>query len=161
MRINTRVCYAIRMMAGIARRQDGQPVALKDIAERQRLPRMYLLQLARPLKRAALLKSVWGNKGGYSLARPASEITLLEIMEAADGPMALLDCVLDSAYCERADYCECVEIWREINEAIVKTLEQYTLADLIEKGKPPAAEAGALCRIGAAPGGRIDGNGKR
>lgn len=171
MRINTKVRYAIRMLADIAHHEGEGPVALKDVAQRQQLPKLYLSQLAAPLKAASLLRSVWGNKGGYKLERPASQVTLLDIMEAVEGPVAVLDCVLDTNYCERADYCECIGVWRQINEAIVRTLEQYTLADLVHKTRLPSLEQGRLCRIDPPPQGRRDdiqrkrrrphGNGKR
>jgi Rrf2 family protein len=147
MRINTKVRYAIRMMADIARHGSEGAVALKDVAARQQLPKLYLSQLAGPLKNASLLRSVWGNKGGYTLERPAARITLQDIMEAVDGPIGVLDCVLDPNLCERADYCECIGVWRQINEAIVRTLEQYTLADLVDKTRRPSLEQGRLCRI--------------
>ena len=64
MRINTRTRYAIRMMADIAKHGHGEPVTLKDVAEREDLSKLYLSQLTTALKSASLLKSVWGNKGG-------------------------------------------------------------------------------------------------
>jgi Rrf2 family protein len=136
MRINTKARYAIRMMADIAKHGRGLPIALKDVAERQDLPKHYLSQLTAPLKNSSLLKSVWGNKGGYVLGRSASEISLLEIFQAVDGPIKIMDCVLDPGSCDRADYCECVGIWRGVNDAIVRALEKYTLADLIGKNRP-------------------------
>jgi Rrf2 family protein len=149
MRINTKVRYAIRLMADIAKHSHGQPVTLKDIAERQDLPKYYLSQLAAPLKHAALLKSIWGNKGGYLLNRPAEEMTLLDVLEAVDGPVAVLDCVLDPGVCDRSDFCECLGIWRNVNEAIVKTLEGYSLADLAGTSRP-VSRNGDLCIIGPA-----------
>ena len=145
MRINTRVRYAIRMMADVARHGDGEPVRLRDIAERQGISKLYLSQLAPPLKRAALLKSVWGNRGGYLLNRTATEIKLLDIIEAVDGPVSVIDCVLDPGQCERSDFCECIGIWRNINEGIVRTLESYSLADLAGEGRKPV-RAGDVCR---------------
>ncbi len=148
MRINTRVRYAIRMMADMARHEHGQPVALRDIAARQNLPKMYLSQLTAPLKSAGLIRSFWGNRGGFVLNRPASEISLLDIMEAVEGPVALLDCVLDPGQCERSDFCECIGLWRTINETIVQTLENYSLADLIRKTRP-VTRTGDTCVIGS------------
>jgi Rrf2 family protein len=146
MRINTRVRYAIRMMADIAKYGHGDPVRLRDVAARQNLPKMYLSQLTAPLKRAKLIKSIWGNRGGYELNRPPSEISLLDIMEAVEGPVALLDCVVDAGLCERSDFCECIGVWRTINETIVATLEHYSLADLIGKIRP-VARTGNSCLI--------------
>jgi Rrf2 family protein len=141
MKVNTRVRYAIRMMADIARHGAGEPVPLSDVAERQGLSRLYLSQLATALRNASLLRSVWGNRGGYVLARPASEIRLLDIMEAAGGPVTIIECVRDPELCDRSARCEAIGVWRDINEAILRVLERYTLQDLIRRRprKPAAA----------------------
>ena len=149
MKINTRVRYAVRMMADMARHGHGEPVALRDIAARQSLPKMYLSQLTAPLKSAGLIKSFWGNRGGYALNRPASEISLLDIIEAVEGPIALLDCVTDPKQCERSNFCEAIGVWRTINETMVATLKHHSLADLIRKIRPVTRTAD-LCVIGEA-----------
>lgn len=134
MKINTKVRYAVRMMSDIAVNSADGPVPLKDVAERQGLSKLYLSQLAAPLRNASLLRSVWGNRGGYVLARPAAEITLLEIIEAVDGPVRVIDCVVDVDYCDRVDYCECIGVWRDINDSITRTLESHTLEDVARTG---------------------------
>lgn len=147
MKVNTRVRYAIRMMADIARHGAGEPVPLSDVAERQGLSKLYLSQLATALRNASLLRSVWGNRGGYLLARPASEIKLIEIMEAADGPVSIIECVRDPELCDRSARCEAIGVWRDINEAIVRVLARYTLEDLIRR-RPRKPSAGSLVAIG-------------
>ena len=151
MRINTRTRYAIRMMADIAKHGHGEPVTLKDVAEREDFSKLYLSQLTTALKSASLLKSVWGNKGGYVLARPASEIRLLDILEAIDGPVAILDCIADPGYCDRAKFCECRVVWADINQAIVNILKKHTVANLI-KQCPSGSTASALGLIDLAQG---------
>ena len=132
MRVNTRACYALRLMADIARHAgDGRPVPLRDVAERQHLSKLYLSQLTIPLRNTALLKSVWGNKGGYLLGRPAGDIRLIDIVEAVDGPIGIMDCVLDPNFCDKVDSCDCFGIWRAVNYEIVKTLTNVTLGDLL------------------------------
>ncbi len=138
MKLNTRVRYAVRLMADIARHGSDQPVPLRDVAERQGLSKLYLSQLATALRNASLLRSVWGNRGGYVLARPASEIKLREIIEAADGPVNIIECVVDDRACARAQVCEAIHVWRDINEAIVEVLDRYTLGDLIGSAEPCA-----------------------
>ncbi len=139
MRINTRACYAIRLMADVAKNSgDGRPVSLKDVALRQRLPKLYLSQLAIPLRNAAMLKSVWGNKGGFLLARPAAEITLLDIVETVDGPVGVMDCVLDPNFCDRVKACDCYSTFCTINREIVNTLARVKLKDLVTP-EPPTA----------------------
>ena len=132
MKLNTRVRYAIRMMADIARHCAERPVPLRDVARRQGLSKLYLSQLATPLRNAALLRSVWGNKGGYVLARPAEQINLRQIMEAVDGPVGIIECVENPETCARVPYCETFEVWRNINAAITGVLENYTLKDLVD-----------------------------
>jgi Rrf2 family protein len=144
MKLNTRVRYAIRMMADIAKTAAAGPVPLKDVADRQGLSKLYLSQLATPLRNAGLLKSVWGNKGGYILGRPADQINLLEIMEAVDGRVSLIECVAEPGGCERAAFCETIDVWRDINTAVTRVLERYTLRDLTDMA-PPAGATGMAC----------------
>ncbi len=130
MRIKTRVRYAVRLMADIMIHGKENNVPLKDVAERQNLSKRYLSHLAIHLKNAQLLKSVWGMNGGYKLGRHASEIRIIDIMEAVDGPVNIIDCISDPTCCERHDYCECLEVWKDINNGITSTLKRYTLEDL-------------------------------
>jgi Rrf2 family protein len=131
-------------MADIAKNGAGKPVPLRDVAERQGLSKLYLSQLATPLRNASLLRSVWGNKGGYMLGRAASDIQVLDVIEAVDGPVGVIDCVLDPDSCDRIDYCECIGVWRDINSAITRVLGRYSLEDLIARGEPQGRD-GLIC----------------
>jgi Rrf2 family protein len=133
MKINTRARYAIRMMADIMKSSNGNTVPLKDVANRQNLSKRYLSQLAIPLKNAKLLKSVWGMNGGYMLALAPEEISILDIVEAVDGPVNIIDCITSENPCDRAPFCECNALWQDINDTITSRLAEYTLADL-DKG---------------------------
>ncbi len=133
-KISTRVRYAVRLMADIAKLGvDSEPVPLREVAYRQRLSKLYLSQLTIPLRNCGLLRSVWGNKGGFILGRPAAQISLLDIVEAVDGPVCVLECLSNPPACPRMKDCECREVWMEINEGIVKTLSARTLADVVER----------------------------
>jgi len=144
MRINTRACYAIRLMADVAKHSGGgRPVSLKDVALRQRLPKLYLSQLTMPLRNASLLKSVWGNKGGFLLGRPAAEITLLDIVETVDGPIGVMDCVLDPNYCDKVKACDCFSTFCAINKEIIGTLKRVRLSDLA----PPEGTCQAMAEV--------------
>jgi Rrf2 family protein len=148
MKVNTRICYALRLMADVSKFGGGEPVPLKEVAERQHLSKLYLSQLTAPLKNASLLKSVWGNRGGYLLARPAREIRLLDIIQAVHGPIALAGHLHDANYCDRTDECGCAGIWRLINEEIISILARHTLEDLISRGEIPCACDGCHGVIG-------------
>jgi Rrf2 family protein len=129
-------------MADIAgHTQEKRPVPLRDVAQRQQISRLYLSQLTILLRNAALLKSVWGNKGGYLLARAPEEIRLLDIVEAVDGPFGVMDCVLDPNLCSRAESCECIGVWCSVSKSIARTLSSYTLKDVLAR-KPASRRTG-------------------
>lgn len=79
------------------------------------------------LTQGNILKSHQGSKGGYSLSRPADEITAVEIIEAVEGPVAITDCS-GTVGCERN--CQVSPSWQKVNGTIVRTLEELTLADM-------------------------------
>ncbi len=134
MKLSTRARYALRMMIDLADHADsGRPVVLKDIAERQQISKRYLEQLAISLKNARLLNVTTGRSGGYALRRDPADIQVGEIVEAAIGPIAIVDCVLQPDICGRADKCPTRDLWVDVNEQILGTLNKYTLADLSEK----------------------------
>ena len=133
MKINTRARYAVRLMADIHKYGKGEIVPLKNVAKRQGLSRQYLSQLTVPLKTAGLLKSVSGMNGGYKLSRDGSKIKILEILEAIEGPVSIIDCLSEEDECIKNDVCECRALWKEVNDTIIWKLDQFTLEDLINK----------------------------
>ena len=130
MKINTRARYALRMMLDINKHGTEKPVPLRDVAERQDLSKRYLDQLAMALRNASLLRSVPGMRGGYNLARPANEITLLDIIQSVDGPVDIIDCLGDKDVCNRTKNCECRSVWGSLNNAIINVLSNHNLEDL-------------------------------
>lgn len=133
MRLSTRARYALRMMLDVARNGgDGDPVSLANVAERTGISRGYLEQLAMALRTARLVRGVSGRHGGYRLTTPPTEITLGQIVEAAIGPIYLVDCLEDPTTCPRAEYCECRVIYALINRRIQEVLREFTLKDLLD-----------------------------
>ena len=121
-------------MIAIAHQADGsKPVSLEKIAHGTHVSKRYLEQLAIALKRASLLRAVSGRSGGYVLARPAGEMTIGEIIEAAIGPINVVDCVAQPHICLKADTCECRLIYMLINKRIKDVLNEYSLADLADR----------------------------
>jgi Rrf2 family protein len=112
--------------------REDEPVLMRDIAARQDLPEKYLEQILIPLRNAGLVRSVRGAKGGYMLARSSSEITLLEIVEACIGDLTMVDCTENPGYCSRVDSCATFVVWKELTEAIRGSLENKTLAGLVD-----------------------------
>ncbi len=134
MKISTRARYSIRLMTHLADNTDlDKPIGLKEIAKKQGLSMRYLEHLVVPLKNASLVKSVSGKHGGYLLARSAKDIRVGEIVEAAIGPIKLLDCLGTDAECNFMDVCGSRRMWGLINTRITDVLYDYTLEDLSEK----------------------------
>ena len=131
MRLSTRARYALHVMILVARLGKGeQPLSLAKVAERTRLSYRYLEKLVASLKKASLLQPVWGRGGGYLLARPSEEIRIGEIVEAGAGPINVVQCARRPESCLKSDFCECRLLYALINQRIVQTLYEYSLADI-------------------------------
>lgn len=140
MRLSTRVRYGMQAMLALALRSGPEPMSIKEIAERQDLPEHYLEQLITPLRRAGLVQSARGAQGGYVLARPAREITLLEVVQALDGPLELESCECPPSSPHAQGFCLEHALWRRLKQQIDDFLEGETLDDL----RAEAASAAAL-----------------
>lgn len=133
MKISTRGRYALRMMLDIACHGGrNTPVSLASVSERTRISHGYLEQVALALRSARLVRGVAGRHGGYTLSWPPEEITVGQILEAALGPIRVVDCVEEPETCTLADYCECRLVYSLINLRIREVLEELTLADLAD-----------------------------
>jgi Rrf2 family transcriptional regulator, cysteine metabolism repressor len=134
MKLSTRARYALRMMVAIARHSDGESVvSLNEVSDKTHISRRYLEQLAIALKSASLIRGMAGRKGGYVLTRPPVDISLGQIVEAAIGPINIVDCVLQSETCLEADFCECRWVYETINDRIVGVFNELSLDDLVDK----------------------------
>jgi Rrf2 family transcriptional regulator, cysteine metabolism repressor len=148
MMFSTKAEYGVRVMVELARRDGDEPVPLAEIAEHDQLPLAYLEHLVARLRRAELVTSRRGSRGGYMLARPASEITMAEIVEALEGDIAPIECISSapdgSLVCSRevdGDHvCPSKLLWTRVRFSIVRTLQETKLSDLtpVQKRKPVA-----------------------
>ena len=144
---STRARYALRAMIELALHEDSGRLLLRQVAQAQRISAKYLEQLTIPLRRAGLLQAERGPQGGYELAKPASEITAAEIIEAVEGPLNLLDCVRSADACDRTPSCAARGLWSRVSDAINDVLSQTTLADLREEQLAAQAETAACYQI--------------
>lgn len=133
LKIPTRVRYSIRLMAHLADHgRSGKPVQLKHVAEGQSLSQRYLEQLVVPLKSAGLIKSVAGKRGGYYLAREARDISVGQVVEAAVGPLRVMDCLDPETACQFKEVCSARRMWGLVNARVMDVLFEYSVADLSE-----------------------------
>jgi len=129
MKVSTRGDYAARALLSLALHGSNQPTSVKEIAERTTLPQPYLEQILLAVKGAGLVRSKRGVGGGYVLARPPGEITLAEIVAAVEGPLTTL--MEDHDHCE--GHCVLQEVWVCVSDETRRTLERFTLADLVDR----------------------------
>ncbi|KAF5053539.1 HTH-type transcriptional regulator CymR [anaerobic digester metagenome] len=133
MKISTKGRYALRLMVDLAVAESDGFVALKDIAERQKIWAKYMEQIIALLKNARLVSSVRGPRGGYRLSKSPSAYTVGEILRLTEGNLAPVTCVgSDPVDCERCDGCATVELWRKLDAAISQVVDNMTLADLAD-----------------------------
>ena len=147
MRLTTRARYALRMMLDLARHGGlEKPVSLAAVADRTDISRGYLEQLAMAMRNARLVRGVAGRYGGYRLTEPPERITVGQIVEAATGPVCVVDCIDDPASCPRAEDCECRLVYSLVNERIAEVLREYTLAVLLDPSWAAGRAAAELRR---------------
>ena len=141
MKLSTKGRYAIRAMIDLALQAKENPIMIKDIAQRQDISNLYLEQLFNRLKTAGLVRSTRGPKGGFTLNRPPSLITVSEILQAMEGSTAPVECVDNAQLCSRADSCVTRRIWAAMKQAMDDVLESTTLKDLVAQEKQNHLEA--------------------
>ena len=139
MKISTKGRYALRLMVDLALSGQGQPISLKDVAQRQQLSDKYLEQIVTPLSRAGLVRSVRGAGGGYLLTRRPEEYTVGEILRPLEGDLAPVECATDAQFCERPGQCVTVELWQQIHRAVSEVVDRTTLADLVARQREKQA----------------------
>jgi Rrf2 family cysteine metabolism transcriptional repressor len=116
-------------------------VMVKDIGERQQISTRYLEQLLFSLKLAGMVSSSRGMGGGFTLAKAPSEIKLLDIVQALDGPIAPVRCVDEPSLFCRSEFCATRDIWVKVKEAANKVLESVTLEDLVKQQNKKETQA--------------------
>jgi len=106
-----------------------------EIAEEQNVPRAFLAKILQKLVKAGIATSVRGVKGGFSLVRAPKEISVLEVIEAVHGPVALNRCVIDSDACDRRRYCAVHPLWASLRDEFRAKLKRIDFARLLRDEK--------------------------
>ena len=130
MQITRQADYAIRAVRYLARQGDNQRSATSTVAREMKIPPSFLAKIISQLSIAGLLHTSRGARGGVSLAREAKEISLLDVVEAIDGPILLNECVGDPDGCQFTEDCAMHPIWKEAQETLVNRLRSTTFASL-------------------------------
>lgn len=145
MKVSTKGRYGLRAVLDIALNADEEAVALSTIAERQSISISYLEQLIAKLRKAGIVTSTRGAKGGYILAKPASEISVGEILRALEGNLDPVDCAEiggGESTCHASDVCVTKYVWKRISDSISNAVDSLMLSDLVEESRAQWKENG-------------------
>ena len=137
MRLSTKSRYGTRMLIDIAENYHDGPVSVAEIASRTGISEKYMEKLLRRLKRAGLVLSKRGPKGGHILAKPAHHITVGDVVRALEDWVVLKGCSAGKDACDtcaRQHSCPTKTVWEEANTAMFLTLDSYTLQSLLKSG---------------------------
>jgi Rrf2 family protein len=141
--------YGIQALLYLARKGQGTPVLIKEIAEKERLPRKFLEAILLELKGAGILHARPGKGGGYMLNRPPRAVTLSRVIRLIDGPLAPIPCVSQTAYAPCRDCldertCAIRAVMKQVRDATAKILDETTLEDLVEQQNRLGRESSVL-----------------
>ena len=133
MQLSTKGRYAVMAMVDLAEHGSGLSVPLASIADRQHISVAYLEQLFMKLRRAGLVKAIRGPKGGYQLARAPSDISVADIMTAADEPVRMNRCSVEGTdWCLGTKRCATHDLWRALGIHISAFLSAVSLKDILD-----------------------------
>ena len=132
MKISTRGRYGLRILIDLANHDNSKPRLIRDISQAQQISEKYISRLVIDLRRAGLIRSVRGVKGGFHLAKKPEDITLLEVIEVMEGPVSVVECVNTAQKCNRNSRCGARAIWKKLNDNIRCIMQEITLDEILK-----------------------------
>jgi Rrf2 family iron-sulfur cluster assembly transcriptional regulator len=134
MRVTTKGRYALRAVIALAESSDeGQPISIKTIAEQEEISAEFLEQIFFKLRKAGVIASVRGPGGGFFFAKPLSEISLLDILEASGEGLGIVPCSCGKkADCGRGKACPAGKVWKAMDESLRVYVEKTSLEDIMK-----------------------------
>ncbi len=131
MKLSTRGRYGTRLMLELAKNYGKGTVSTSIISRNQGIPIKYIEQLMIPLKKAKLINSVRGPKGGHMLSRSPDKVYLWEILSLLESRLCIVDCVSDEHVCEKTSDCPIRPIWGKVFEAMTKIFKETNLDNIL------------------------------
>jgi len=132
MKLSTRGRYGTRLMLELAKHYGKGPINITEISKNQGISVKYLEQIIIPLKKAKLIKSVRGPKGGHTLSKSPDKIFLLQILKPLESHLTLVDCVSDDDTCEHIETCLIRPVWGKAYQAMMTIFKETSLADILQ-----------------------------
>ena len=139
MQITRQADYALRAMLYLAQLESTQRAATSQIADEQHIPPSFLAKIISQLSIAGLIHTSRGARGGVSLARPAGEISILEVVEAIDGPISLNECTHGEGACAFGESCPLRPLWCNTQAELVERLRNTNFAQFLNQQAEVAA----------------------
>lgn len=131
MKISTKGRYGLRALVDLGGHDNGEPIALASIAQRQKLSLNYLEQVFSVLRKAGIVKSLKGVNGGYRLAKKADDITVKEVLEVLEGKFSIVDEYAQEKGTDDVQEAIKTLVWDQINTRVNQLLEEKTLKQLM------------------------------
>ena len=147
MRVSTRARYGLLAMIELGLRNNNDYTQLREIADSQSIPEEYLEQLMLPLSRSGLVYSKRGSKGGYQLAHPPGNITLLQIIIELEGPLLPMEERAPNEINDTVDNTAAGEVWKSVRENIEETLRSITLLQVCQRQRNKQAQLAPMYHI--------------
>lgn len=144
MRLTKGTDYGARGAIYLAKLPPSAVALVGDIADAEGVPESYLAKILQSLAKEGIVHSHRGAKGGFSLARPACEITLRQVVEAIEGPVALCRCLAPWDDCERKGHCAMRPVMARVQQGLIEALEHTTLQELADNEGIDLSRLGAL-----------------
>ena len=127
--------YGMRGVLYLAERGAGRVTPLSEVSEAESVPEKFLAKIFQSLSKAGIVRSHRGVRGGFTLWRAPAELTVKEVLEAIQGPYHLMNCLHDPDACSKSATCALRELLILAEDRLVATFEEFTVADLLKKGR--------------------------
>ena len=144
MKLSTKGRYGLRALIDLALYSEEEAIPISSVAARQGISESYLEQLFGKMRKAGLIMSARGAQGGYRLARPASDISVGDILRSLEGNLDAVECpgLKEDAGCEGADLCVTKYVWQRINESITEAVDEIKLDQLVNESRKAYEKSG-------------------
>ena len=132
MKLSTRGRYGTRVMLELTKKYGEGPVSVAQISKSQNIPAKYLEQIIIPLKKANLINSIRGPKGGHMLAVAPEKINIWDVLVLLESKLTFVDCVGDETACGNSGECPIRPVWGKAFDAVVKIFRETSLQDVLD-----------------------------
>jgi Rrf2 family protein len=133
LRLTKKADYGLMALKYLAEHADAASLSAKDVAEAYHIPPQLLAKILQRLAKVGILRSHAGMNGGYSLLKPANEISAFEVIHAIDGPLFITSCGPSHSGCDLTDSCTIKEPLARVNDSISGLLRSISIADLVDQ----------------------------